>query len=128
MRSLGKNLAASPRGEALLAAVARGEAVPEKELPRLDAKARKPSGLGPTVELLKVLLRPNCDDQDVAPRLVASSADIDAIAADDNADVAALRGWRHDIFGADALDLKHGRLSLAIENRKIKRIRLKNDS
>ena len=53
-----------------------------------------------------------CDEHGVASKLVANSADIDAIASDDNANVAALHGWRYELFGEDALKLKHGRLGL----------------
>jgi ribonuclease D len=50
----------------------------------------------------------------VAQKLVASTADLELIALDDEADVAALKGWRRELFGAAALELKHGRLGLAI--------------
>jgi ribonuclease D len=53
-----------------------------------------------------------CDEHGVAQKLVAGTADIEAIAADDAADVPALSGWRRELFGEDALRLKHGRLAL----------------
>jgi ribonuclease D len=65
------------------------------------------------VDLLKVLLKMKCDEHEVAQKLVASSPDLDAIAADDNADVPAMHGWRRELFGEAALQLKHGRLALA---------------
>jgi ribonuclease D len=58
--------------------------------------------------------------EDVAPRLIASSDDLDAIAADDHADVPALSGWRFDVFGRDALRIKRGELALAVKNREIR--------
>ena len=79
-----------------------------------------PKGLGPVIELLKVLLKMRCDSDDVAQKLVASSADLEAIAADDAADVPALKGWRREIFGEDALALKHGRIALTVDGKKLR--------
>jgi ribonuclease D len=74
---------------------------------------------GATVELLKVLLRQVCERHGVAPKMIATVDDLEAIAQDDRADVAALSGWRRDIFGAKALELKKGRLALTVEKGKV---------
>jgi len=55
----------------------------------------------------------------VAPKLLASADDLELIAADDEAEVPALSGWRREIFGADALALKHGRLALTSNGRRV---------
>ena len=57
---------------------------------------------------------------DVAQKLVASAADLELIAADDNASVPALSGWRRELFGEDALALKHGRIGLTVAGRAVK--------
>lgn len=119
-RGLTKNMAEGWQGAGLLAAVERGLAVPPSERPRLEQRPELPSGIGPTVELLRVLLKMKCEDNDVAQKLVATVSDLEQIAADDNADVPALHGWRRELFGEDALALKHGRISLAIENGRVK--------
>ena len=59
-----------------------------------------------------MLLKQRCEDFEVAQKLVASADDLEAIAIDDGASVPALHGWRRDVFGADALALKHGTLAL----------------
>lgn len=116
-RSLGRSFAESAAGAEVLAAVARGRAVPPEQCPEPDAKRELPRRVAPIAELLKVLLKTKCEDHDVAQRLVASSADIDAIAAFGNdADVHALTGWRRQVFGEDALRLRNGRLALAVRN------------
>ena len=74
-----------------------------------------PAGKQPVIDLLKVLLRLNCEDHDVAPKLVANSDDLEAIAINDNADVPALRGWRRKVFGEDALAVKAGRIAFAYD-------------
>lgn len=119
-RGLGRNLAEGSTGGQILQAVARGLAIPENECPELDAKRDVPRGVGPVADLLKVLLKMKCDQEDVAQKLVASSADVDLIAADgENADVRALHGWRRQVFGEDAVRLRNGELSLAISGRKV---------
>ena len=94
-------------------AIGIGMNLPESDAPTLPERAEVPRGLGPVVDLLKVLLKMKCDEFGVAQKLIAGSADIDAIAADDNANVPALSGWRRELFGDDAIRLKHGGLGLA---------------
>jgi ribonuclease D len=119
LRGLSKGLAEGRMGQDLLVAVARGVATPESEAPHLPPAVEMPGGLGPVVELLKVLLKMKCERQQVAQKLVASSADLERIAADDSADVPALHGWRREVFGNDALALKHGRLALTMNGKRI---------
>ena len=72
-----------------------------------------------TVELLKVLLRMTAERHGVAAKVIATTDDLDRIAADDAADVPAMHGWRRELFGEKALALKHGRLALAIERGRV---------
>ena len=119
LRGLSKGLAEGRMGQEILVAVAKGVATPESEAPQLPPALDLPGGLGPVVELLKVLLKMKCERQQVAQKLVASSSDLERIAADDNADVPALHGWRREVFGNDALALKHGRLALTTNGKRI---------
>jgi ribonuclease D len=119
-RGLGRKLAEGSAGAQILDAVARGLAIPDSECPEPDTRRDVPRGVGPVADLLKVLLKMKCDEEDVAQKLVASSADVDSIAADgDKANVPALHGWRRQVFGEDALRLRNGELSLAINGRKV---------
>jgi ribonuclease D len=113
-RGLSRGLADGRMGAAILATVSQALAVPESEWPAAEMRVELPRGLGPVVDLLKVLLKLKCDENDVAQRLVANTADLEAIAADDQAPVAALQGWRRSLFGEDALRLKHGKVALAL--------------
>ena len=65
-----------------------------------------------------------CDEHDVAQKLIASSGDLERLAADDDADVPALQGWRREVFGDDALALKAGRIGLTVAGKGIKIIPL----
>ncbi|MDZ5648768.1 ribonuclease D [Nitrospirillum sp. BR 11828] len=123
-RGLGPSMAAGRYGTEILAAIEKARSLPDSALPRAEPRAELPAGIAPTVELLRVLLKLVCDDEDVASRLVANAADLEAIAADDHAKVPAMSGWRFDLFGSQALALKHGKLALAMENRKVKIVNL----
>ncbi len=119
MRGLSKGFAEGRLGEDVLAAVRRGLAMPESEIPVIAQLADLPRGIGPIVELLKVLLKMKCDEHDVAQKLVATTADLERIAADDHAAVQALQGWRREVFGNAALALKRGELALTLRGKQI---------
>jgi ribonuclease D len=107
--------------EAILAVIAAAEAAPRNDLslPADDRPEPKP-GAGALVDLLKVLLKAKCDAMDVAQKLVASSADLDILASADDPDVPALRGWRRDVFGEDAMRLKRGEIALSATPRGVR--------
>ena len=118
-RSLGKGVAEGRLGGEILEAVERGIADTKAGQPPVPSRADLPSGLGPLVELLRVLLKQRCEEHQVAQKLVASGEDLELIAADDAAPVPALSGWRHEIFGKDALALKRGRLALTVRGNRV---------
>jgi len=123
-RGLGKGIAEGKLGHEILDAVARGieDRDPPAEIPQ---KAQSPPGLGPLIELLRVLLKQRCEDFEVAQKLVASADDLEAIAVDDEAEVPALHGWRREVFGQDALALKHGELGLTAGRKGIELVPLR---
>ena len=98
--------------EAILAAVREAEATPPEQRPQVEEKPHPKPGSGALVELLKVLLKARSDDTGVAQRLIASSADLEALAREDAPEVPALHGWRREVFGEDALRLKRGEIAL----------------
>lgn len=118
LRSLPKGFERSRWGEAIIEAVKRGIERDPKTLPRLDRFRPAPNGAA-TVELLKVLLRMTAESNGVAAKVIATVDELDRIAADDDADVPSLKGWRRELFGEKALALKHGRLALAVEKGRV---------
>ncbi|HCO92048.1 MAG TPA: ribonuclease D [Alphaproteobacteria bacterium] len=124
LRNVPKGVAEGRLGQALLAAILEGVALDEAELPTLPKKPAVTTNNGSLVELMKVLLKRQCEEAGVAPRLVANATDLELIAADDNAPVPALSGWRYELFGQAALNLKHGKLALAANGRKVRLIEL----
>jgi ribonuclease D len=123
-RSLGKGVAEGKLGDAILEAVGRGLAKTRSIKPPNLPSAEAPPGLGPLIELLRVLLKQRCEDHQVAQKLLASAEDLEAIAADDHAPVKALSGWRREIFGKDAIALKHGRLGLTVRRSRVSLVEL----
>jgi ribonuclease D len=121
LRSLPKGFERSKWGTDIIAAVQRGLARDPNTLPKLE-KPRNNSNGAAIVELLKVLLRMTSERHAVASKVIATVDDLEQIAADDQADVAALHGWRRELFGEAALSLKHGRLALAIERGRVVRV------
>lgn len=102
----------------VVAAINEALALPETALPEPEEQPEPPRGIGPLVDMLKLLLKLCCDRAEVAQRMVASASDLEAIALDDNAPVPALTGWRRQIFGEAALALKHGRIALTVRDRR----------
>jgi len=119
-RGLGQRLAEGPAGQQILEAVAQGLAVPEEECPSPVSKPDLPRSIGPVVELMRVLLKMKCDQSGVAQKLLASSSDIEQIAAfGEKAKVSAMHGWRREVFGNDALRLRGGAVGLAVRNKQL---------
>jgi ribonuclease D len=112
---LAKPLASGKYVDGVLAAIAKGRAVPEGDCPKPD---RNDNSDNPApraiVELLKLLLKTISDRHNVAQRLIANSDELEAIALSDTADVPALQGWRLELFGEEALKLKHGKLAIGL--------------
>lgn len=118
LRSLPKGFEKSRWGEQIVEAVQRGLERDPKTLPRMDRFKPAPNGAA-TVELLKVLLRMTAEKNGVAAKVIATVDELDRIAADDEADVPSLKGWRRELFGEKALALKHGKLALAVERGRV---------
>lgn len=118
LRSVPKGFEKSKWGADIIAAVERGLARDFSKLPKLE-KPRNNSNGAAIVELLKVLLRMTAERHAVASKVIATVDDLEEIAADDEADVPALRGWRRELFGDAALKLKRGELALAIEKGRV---------
>lgn len=119
MRAVPRGFGNSRAAGELIQALDRAFSDPNRPVYKYERPAPLPSGLGPTVELLKVLLRFEAERHNVAPRLIASAPEVELIAADDNADVPALKGWRREVFGERALALKHGKLALKLRDGKV---------
>lgn len=118
LRSVPNGFERSRNGAEVLAAIERAAAIDPKTLPRLERERGRPTSAA-VLDLLKVLLKAVADAERVAPKIIASTDDLEAIASDDLADVPALQGWRRSVFGEKALALKDGSLSLRIQRGRV---------
>jgi ribonuclease D len=119
LRAVPKGFSNSRAAQSLMEAVERGLAMPEEQIPVIEGAEPLPPGIGPLVELLKVLLAMKCDEHEVAQKLIAKVSDLELIAAHEEADVPALKSWRREVFGNDALKLKRGELAIGARGKKI---------
>ena|SRR5271165_2819578 len=119
-RGISRGFAEGRTGASLLAAIAAAVALPEEALPEAPRGRDGPRPSPALVSLLKVLLAAKCEQHHVAPRLLASSDDIDRLATEDAPDIDALHGWRHTVYGADAMALKAGQIALGVDGRRIR--------
>ncbi|SLN40784.1 Ribonuclease D [Roseivivax jejudonensis] len=104
--------------DGILAAVQRGLDRPKEDLPQPD-QSRDRLQVNPALaDLLRVLLKAKTESSGVAPKLIAPAADLDAIAAGER-DLPALKGWRREVFGEDALKLCEGRIALSAKGRSV---------
>ncbi|TJZ93103.1 ribonuclease D [Paracoccus gahaiensis] len=101
----------------ILAAVRAG--LEAKDLPQVKADEPGRPGNAALSDLLRVLLKAKADAAGVAPKLIASASELDAIATG-HRDVPALQGWRAEVFGKDALRLAGGEIALSAQNGAVK--------
>lgn len=119
LRTIPRGFERSRAAEEILKAVRRAQALPKDRLPRIPKGRPAPDGSAAAVDLLKVLLKLVSENHGVAAKVIATVDDLEKIAADDHADVAALQGWRRELFGEVALKLKRGEVALAFQGRQI---------
>lgn len=109
--------------EGILAAIKAGLEMRPEDMPKVDPAKDQPQVNGALADLLRVLLKAKSESLGVAPRLIASAADLDAIAAGGR-EVEALKGWRREAFGEDALRLCKGEVALSAKGTEVRVVRL----
>ena len=97
-------------------------AMPDSDLPEPLSHAHVKKPPAAIMEMLRVLLKHVSDEKNIAPRLIASTDDLELLAHDDNAPIRALTGWRKEVFGSTALKLKNGKIALAVKHGEIRLI------
>ncbi len=115
IRGIAQQFRQGKAAESLLNKLAAAESAPESELPEPLKRGARRERNGPLLDLLKVLLKHRCQNEGVAPRLVACADDIEQLASGQRNGLALLDGWRYDVYGRDAMKLLEGRLGLAAD-------------
>jgi len=109
--------------EGILAAVAEGLACPPENQPKAsDAKAKLQVNTA-LADLLRVLLKAKSEQAGVAQKLIATTSELDQIAAGLR-ELPSLRGWRYEVFGADALRLCDGQIALTTQGTAVRIIQI----
>ena len=122
VRSLPKDLAKGKVGQKLLDLIGSVKDMDKADMPSREPRLPVPKNAQAALEMLKLLLKINCSEADVATKLVSGKDDLELLAMEENPDVPALKGWRREVFGEDALALKTGKLALALKNGEIHKI------
>jgi ribonuclease D len=128
LRSIPRGFERSSLARGILQAVEEALSLPESALPRLPRQRPVPEHASAAAELLKVLLKMVAEGHGVAARIIANSDELEQIAGNDRADVPALRGWRRQLFGEQALALKRGDLALSMSPKGVRAINLAEPS
>lgn len=109
--------------DGILAAVKAGLEMKPEDMPKPDL-SRDQMQVNPALaDLLRVLLKAKSEDAGVASKLIASASELDAIAAGQR-ELPALRGWRAEVFGNDALELCRGNIALSAVGQSVRVVRL----
>ncbi len=119
LRGVPKGFGKSAAGKTLLKAIEKGAKADTSDIEPAARKDHLPHGVGPMMELLKVLLKAKSEEHEVASRMIATTSDLEKIAATDDEDIPALKGWRREVFGEDALRLKRGEIGLAVRKKRV---------
>ena len=109
--------------DGIIASIQAGLNVPQDNLPKPDRSREKMQVNPALADLLRVLLKAKSEEYGVAAKLIANAAELDAIAAGQR-DLPSLKGWRKDVFGADALRLCDGQIGLAAKGAQIVAVEL----
>ena len=122
IRGVTPDMARGKFGKLILAAMERGLAVPDSDCPAVAVKDPLPQRLTPALEMLKMLLRIQASENDVAPRLIADSETLENYVRDPQSAPGLTHGWRSEIFGNEAIAMMQGKTALSLVNGKIQKI------
>lgn len=124
IRGVSADMAKGKFGKLILEAMERGIAVPDADCPNVAAKDPLPQRLTPALEMLKMLLRIQASEHDVAPRLIADSETLENYVRDPKSAPTLTHGWRSEIFGNEAIAMMKGQTALSLVNGKIQKIKI----
>ncbi len=123
LRTIPRGWERSASGAKLIEVVNEALGTAKEDMPRLPRPKQAPEGAQAAIELLRVLLKLTVEKENVAAKIIATADDLEAIASQgEDADVAALKGWRRELFGGRALKLIRGELALKFTGKKVEAV------
>ena len=127
IRNISKDMANGRTGETIIGLIQTALSTPKEKWPQApERKKQLSSSESATLDILKMLLKIQSAEHGVAAKLIASAGDLELIARGEAKDLPALKGWRYDVFGKDAIDLKEGKIAIGLNNGQITKIRIAN--
>ncbi|NCT41561.1 MAG: ribonuclease D [Alphaproteobacteria bacterium] len=124
IRNMSSDLAEGHIGRELLEVIHSALESDKASWPVVERRKPPSARVMATVEILKLLLKIQSSEHEVAAKLIANASDLEDIAKHDDADVPAMRGWRREIFGDEALAMKHGKVSIGLKDDKIVKFKM----
>ncbi|MCB1562936.1 MAG: ribonuclease D [Alphaproteobacteria bacterium] len=128
IRGMPQDMPAKQAGREILDLITKALSSDKTTWPQPEKKNPVPSSLSPVIDILRMLLKIQASENDVAAKLIASADDLEQLALDDKADIPALSGWRYEIFGREALALKKGQVAVGLKNQTIVKYKISKDS
>ena len=119
IRNVPKDMARGNKADKIISIINNARRSNKDDWPKVKRGKPFPKDATPILEMLKLLLKINCSEADVAPKLIANVKDLEEIAVSDTPECNAVKGWRLEVFGNDALALKQGKITLGLKNGKI---------
>ncbi|MEP2978042.1 MAG: ribonuclease D [Lentilitoribacter sp.] len=120
LRTVPKGWERSELGGSLMTALEAAYEIPKEDWPEIKRHKPAPEGTAAASDMLRVLLKTIVEQEGVAAKVIASGDDLDKIAAKgEEATVAALSGWRRELFGNKALKLINGELALKFADKRV---------
>ena len=121
LRAVPKGFIRSKYADGLMDAVRVAIEDPAAHAPTLPKRQQNPEMPAGAPEMLKVLLKAVSEDADVVPRLIANAADVEKLARGETGnEIAAMNGWRYELFGKKALALLSGKLALSFQDGQVR--------
>ena len=128
IRNMPGEVAGGRHGQALLKLINGVLDTDPKNWPQPKKRKSMPPHVAATIDVLRLLLKIKAAENGVATKLLCSTEDIESLAIEDKPDIPAMKGWRYDMFGKDAIEIKTGKLSIGLNGNKIVRYVIDNDS
>lgn len=119
IRNVPKDMTSGEKAKILIDIVTKARQSNKDTWPKVKRGIPFPKEATPILEMLKLLLKINCSEADVAPKLIANVSDLEEIAVHDNPNCDAVKGWRYEVFGKDAIALKQGKITLGLKDGQI---------
>lgn len=128
IRNMPPELAENHHGKTLLELVEKALNSDSKTWPQPKKKTPIPPHVASTIDILRMLLKVQCAQHEVATKLLISTDELGLLALSNDADIPALKGWRYEIFGRHALALKKGELAVGLKGNKIEKFKVTQDT